>query len=662
MIVEPAKAAERQALLLRRLRRRRFQARAALLFERVWPAIWPALGVLGLFLCLALLDALPMLPPLAHAVLLTAAAVAVVALLVRGVRRIAAPTEAEADRRLERASGLRHRPLAALQDKPAMPGPASPGTEALWRAHLARAAAAVGRLRVGLPRPGLAALDRRALRGALVVALVAAVGVAGPDAKLRLARALQPAWVPAPALPGTELQAWITPPAYTGLAPLFLKTDGAAVSVPTASHLTVSVTGGTGEPSLTLAGTALGFQALDATSFQADADLASGGRLAVRRGGREIAGWDLTVVANAAPVVAWPEPPGAARSGDRAPQTRLPWQVSDEYGVVNLGADLRLRDRPDAPPLVVPIPLPGGSPKSARGARQQDLTTHPWAGLPVLGRLVARNAAGLTGTSTEESFVLPERRFQNPIAQVLTEVRKQLSLRPDDRLPLITELDRLSAVPEAWQDDLPAFLNLRGIASLLYRNSREAAVAEAQSRLWDLALHLEEGAADRTARALDQARQALHEALDAQKHGDKVGQAEIDRRMKDVQEALDRHLQALAEQARRNPDSEQFDPNAHRLDARDMERLAEEMREAAREGRMDEAQEKLAELEKMLDEMKNMPPQRGKMTERERQRAEKRQKGQQQMNALQDIVQRLGTLLDHTQERGDAAPAPGRRR
>lgn len=662
MIAEPAHAAERQALRLRRLRRQRLLARAALLFERVWPALWPALGVLALFLCLALLDVLPALPPAAHAILLVAAAAAVATLLVRGLRRLAVPTEAEADRRLERATGLHHRPLAVLQDKPASPGPVASGTDALWRAHLARADAAVGRLRVGLPHPGLAALDRRALRGALVVALVAAVGIAGPDAKQRLARAVRPAWLPAATLPGTELQAWITPPAYTGLPPVFLRREGGAISVPTASHLTVSVTGGAGAPGLTLAGTALGVQALDATSFQADADLVSGGRLAVRRGGREIAGWDLTVVANAAPVVVWPEPPGPARGGGRAPQTRLPWQVSDDYGVVNLGAELRLRDRPDAPPLAVPIPLPGGSPKSARGARQQDFTTHPWAGLPVLGRLVARNAAGLTSTSGEESFTLPERRFQNPIAQALMEIRKQLTLRPEERLPPIAELDHLSGIPEAWQDDLPAFLNLRAIASLLYRNPADMAVAEAQSRLWDLALHLEEGAADRTARALDQARQALHEALAAPQRGDKVEPAEIDQRMKDIQDALERHLQALAEQARRNPDSEQYDPDAHRLDARDMERLAEEMREAARAGRMDEARQKLAELEQMLDEMKNMPPQRGRMTEHERQRAEKRQKGQQQMNALQDIVQRLGTLLDHTQERDDAAPAPERRR
>jgi hypothetical protein len=287
----------------------------------------------------------------------------------------------------------------------------------------------------------------------------------------------------------------------------------------------------------------------------------------------------------------------------------------------------------------------------------QDLTAHPWAGLPVTGRLVARDAPGLTGTSAEESFVLPERRFDNPVARALMEVRKQLTLKPDDRLAPVQELDRLSALPQVWDNDTGGFLNLRAIASLLHRGRGSAAVDEAQARMWELAIHLEEGATERTAQALEQARQALREALDAQKRGDKIDQAEIDRRMKDVQDALQKHLQALAEEARRNPDSQQFDPNAHQLDARDMQRLAEQMREAAREGRMDDARDKLAELEKMLDELKNARPEHGRMTERERQRAQQRQRGQQQMNALQDIVQRLGTLLDNAENRGNAGGA-----
>jgi uncharacterized protein (TIGR02302 family) len=646
MIAEPAKTEEKHALLLHGLRRRRALARAALLFERVWPAVWPPLGVAGAFLCAALLGLPALLPSMLHLVALVATGLVLAGLLARGLRQVIRPSEAEADRRLERASGLRYRPLAVLRDRPALAG-----AEGLWAAHVARAVAQLGRLRVGLPRPGLAARDPRALRGLLAVALVACLVIAGEEAPLRLARSLRPAWVPPPAPPATQLQAWITPPTYTGLAPVFLKNEGGAVSVPAGSHLTVSVTGGSGAPSLVLAGVNRPFQALDGTSFQTDVALNAGGRLAVRRGGRELAAWALTVVADSPPMVSWPEPPGPARGGGGVPQTRLPWQVSHDYGVTSLNAELHLRDRPDAPALVVPIPLPGGSPNSAKGVRVQDLTAHPWAGLPVTGRLVARDAPGLAGTSAKARFVLPERRFQNLVARALMEIRKQLALNPDDRVTSIQEIDQISALPEVWDNDTGGFLNLRAIASLLHRGPDTEAVDEAQARLWDLAIHLEEGATARTAQALDQARQALREALDAGKRGEKVDPAELDRRMKAVQEALQNHLQALAEAARRNPDSQQFDPDAHPLDARDMQRLAEQMREAAQAGDMGAARDKLAELEQMLDELKNVRPEQGRMTERERQRAQQRQRGQQQMNALQDVVQRLGTLLDHAESR-----------
>ncbi len=652
MIAEPVKTEEKRAFLLHVLRRRRALARAVLLFEQVWPAVWPPLGIAGAFVCAALLDLPVLLSPILHLVLLVATGLAIAGLLARGLRRVIRPGEAEADRRLERASGLHHRPLAVLDDRPALAG-----AEGLWAAHVARAVAHLGRLSVGLPRPGLAARDPMALRGLLVVALIACLVIAGEEAPVRLARSLRPAWVPPPAPPATELQAWITPPAYTGLAPVFLKNEGGAVSVPAGSQLTVSVTGGSGEPSLVLAGVNRRFQALDGTSFQTEIALNAGGRLVVRRGGRELAAWALTVVADSPPMVSWPEPPGPVRVGWRVPLTRLPWEVSHDYGVTSLNAELHLSDRPDAPALVVPIPLPGGSPKSAKGARVQDLTAHPWAGLPVTGRLVARDAPGLAGTSDEARFVLPERRFENPVARALMEIRKQLTLNPDDRATPAEELDQLSALPDVWDHDTGGFLNLRAATSLLRIAPGAAAVAEAQARLWELAIHLEEGATARTAEALEQARQALREAMDAQQRGEKIDPAEIDRLMTAVQQALQKHLQALAEEARRNPDSQQFDPNAHQLDARDMQRLAEQMRDAARAGDMDTAREKMAELERMLDELKNVRPEHGRMTERERQRAQQRQRGQQQMNALQDVVQRLGTLLDHAESR---APPPGR--
>ena len=631
------------------LRRRRRQARLVLLFERVWPAIWPPLGIIGLFLCVALLAIPALLNPWLHVAMLAGFALALLASLGLGLRRLMLPRIADADRRLERASGLAHRPLAVLTDQPALPG-----GEGLWAAHVDRALAQITRLRVGIPRPGLAKRDRRALRVGLIVALAACLGVAGEQTETRLQRAFTPIFAPPTSPSTTQLQAWITPPTFTGLAPLFLKPDGGAVAVPDGSHLTVSVTGGAGTPSLTLDTAQTEFQALDATSFQADLDLTAGGRLAVRRGGRELGAWSLSVIADRAPVVIFPEPPGAT-GNLRLPQIRLPWQVSHDYGVTSLQAEMRLTERPDAPPLIVPIPLPGGTPKSAHGVRQQDLSAHPWAGLPVTARLVARDAPGLTGTSGEATLTLPERRFQHPVARALMAIRKELTLKPDDRLPAIQQLDRLALLDDVWKDDAGAFLNLRAIGALLYRDRGPDIVPDAQSRLWELALHLEEGAPERTARALEQARQALREAMDAEKRGEKIDPAEIDRRMKDVQDALQRHLDALAEQARRDPGTDQFDPDRQLLDTQDMQRLAEQAREAARQGKMDEARDKFAELEKMLDELRAAEPERSHTTERQRQRAQKRQRGEQQMSALQDMVRRQGGLLDDAQQRSEGA-------
>lgn len=632
--------------------RRRAWARAVLLIERTWPRLWPVLGVLGVFVCLALLDIPRALPPVLHILLLLAFAAALAAVTWRGLRGLRLPSADEGDRRLERASGLRHRPLAVLTDRPALPG-----SDALWHAHLARAAAQVKRLHPGWPRPGMAARDPRALRAALIVALAASVGVAGPDVSARLGRAFVPAFGAPPATVPTQIDAWITAPAYTGVAPVFLSAPGGAVAVPAGSHLTLSLSGGgIVPPALTLGGGALDFAALDAESWQADHDLTEGGRLALRRAGRDLAAWDLTVVADAPPAVSWTEPPGRARGTARVPQTRLPWQATDDYGVVSLQAELRLRDRPEAPPVLVTIPLPGGSPRNVHGTRAQDFTAHPWAGLQVVARLVGRDAAGLTGTSDDAGFLLPERRFENPTARAVLAVRRQLSLTPNDRARAAAALDVIGAQDEPWSQDLGAFTLLRDAISALRVPRAAPAVEEVQSRLWELALHLEEGATQRTARTLAEARAALRDALDAEKRGEKVDPAEIDRRMEAVEKALREHMAALADQLRRDPDAAQVDPQTQQLDAQDAQRLAEEMREAAREGRMDAARDKMAELERMLDQLQAARPMH--RSQQQKERAQKQQRGQQQMSAVQDIIQREGTLADHAQRRQQETAPP----
>src|SRR3954453_2597300 len=91
------------------------------------------------------------------------------------------------------------------------------------------------------PPPAAPRRDRHALRYGLLLSVLAALGVANLDAPARLYAAVVPPMPMAPGTPAIEVQAWITPPAYTRMAPVFLKPDSGTVSVPSGSHLTINV-------------------------------------------------------------------------------------------------------------------------------------------------------------------------------------------------------------------------------------------------------------------------------------------------------------------------------------------------------------------------------------------------------------------------------------
>ena len=337
---------------------------------------------------------------------------------------------------------------------------------------------------------------------------------------------------------------------------------------------------------------------------------------------------------------------------------RLPWTVSDDYGVVGLQAELHLRDRPGAPPLAIAIPLPGGDPRAAHGVSQQDLTTHPWAGLAVVGRLVARDSLGQTGASSPAAFVLPERNFTNPVARALIAARRGLSLHPEDRDAALGVLDALLRSKQAFGTDFGAYANLGALFYLLEFDQSADAVDQAQLRMWQLALHMEEGLTEQTARQLEAARQAARDALDrAQQDPSQANRDELQKRLAELENAIQHHLQALLDQLRRSPDEMGFDPNATRLDSREMQRLAEAARQAAEQGKLDTARQRMAELEQMLDALRNARTRQGADAARN---ADRRQRGRQQMSVLQDMIARQGGLLDHAQQRATEETRPDR--
>src|SRR5205823_11123623 len=159
--LDAARQLRRQLRQDHRLLSRMRLARGALLWERVWPAAWPPLAVFGIFAVLALFDVFAALPGWLHIAVLAMLALAFAAAIAWGLRpRSGLPgwrDPVAARRRIERASGLLHRPLQALLDQPSIP--LDRAAAGLWAAHRQRMEAAIRRLRRGRPVAGLARHD-----------------------------------------------------------------------------------------------------------------------------------------------------------------------------------------------------------------------------------------------------------------------------------------------------------------------------------------------------------------------------------------------------------------------------------------------------------------------------------------------------------------------
>ena len=199
--------------------------------ERAWPLLWPAGGIVGLFLVAALANPFVYLPAWLHLLSLAGFAAAIVWAGLWSARRTSAPTRDQAVRHLEQSSGLEHRPLSALEDKPATG--TDEDTARLWHAHRRWVMGHIHRLKVAWPKLSLAARDPHALR-VLLVLVIAALTVANwSEVPARLAAALSPGLAQG-AVPAT-FEAWITPPAYTGEPPRHLtaatQTSEAAITV-----------------------------------------------------------------------------------------------------------------------------------------------------------------------------------------------------------------------------------------------------------------------------------------------------------------------------------------------------------------------------------------------------------------------------------------------
>lgn len=617
-------------------------ARVVVAVERVWPAIWPAVGVAGLFLALSLLDLWHRLPPVLHILGLVAFAVGFALALWRA-RGAWARIDAEAAlARLERDSAIPHRALRALDDR--LPEEVTdPVTLALWEAHRARLARLVGRLRVSPPRSALPARDPWAVRAALLLLLVVALVDARGEYGARLLAAFVPAAAEKPQPPAVSVALWVTPPAYTRKAPIGADqartTDRLVVPAgsealgqihhlppgvdPTTARL--QVPGAEPQP----------FAALGPGSGEAKATLGQSGRLAILGpDGAELAGWTLEVVPDLAPTVAFVDEPKVTHRG----VLRIAFEAADDYGVSEIALEIATTTRPDETerlPLAKTQPKPG----KFASAAYSDLLAHPFAGLPVKMRLEAVDAIGQSGFSGPLEVTLPERQFRNPLARAVIEQRKALVATPEQQPQIAGRLVALAETQAAAAIGATVPLSLR-IAALRTRDAETREQRRAVvDLLWEIALYIEDGALSTAERELRALQERLERAL-----AEQASDAELEQLMVELQEALDRFLEELARQAL----AEQQDPTAAEqqpmqpvdpsqlVDRQDLQRMLDRARELMRSGQRDAARQLLSQLREMLE---NLQVARGQQRQSPEQKA---------LSDLQKMIELQRNLLDRS--------------
>ena len=397
--------------------------------ERLTRAFWPlwtiAIAVLAA-LAFGIQDYLPLEGLWFGAV---AVAVALAWAAFHGWRRFAKPSRVEALARLD--SRLPGQPLAALRDTQAI-GANDPASQAVWAAHLARMADRAMGARAVEPDLKLAKRDPFALRYVALTGLVMAI-LFGSVWRLGSVAALAPGGATEAVATGPAWEGWLKPPAYTGKPTLYLNDQTAeALTVPAGTKLQLRLYGEPGD--LILSETVSGrTDAPPASDPAQEFALTTSGTLAIEgAGGRE---WQVTVTPDTAPTIT----ADGEMTREKGGRFKQAFKASDDYAVtrgqVTIALDLAKIDRrfgltlppEDVAPVVLDVPMPRkGKRDEFTGTLVDDLSQSVLSNMPVTLTFTAIDAAGQQGTSAPVSAVLPGKRFFDPIASALIEMRRDL--------------------------------------------------------------------------------------------------------------------------------------------------------------------------------------------------------------------------------------------
>ncbi|NEK23999.1 TIGR02302 family protein [Sulfitobacter sp. JBTF-M27] len=617
---------------------------AGMLAEALVQSLWPLMTVVLLVLAalmLGLQDTV-IIEVVWGAAVLTA--VAALGAFVYALRRFRVPSRGAAMERLD--ASLPGRPIQAMMDDAAI-GTEDEAAMAVWRAHKARMAERAAAARAVPADLRVSKRDPYALRFVAVLAFAVAllfgsiwrVGSVADMAPGAGGLASGPVW-----------EGWAEPPRYTGRPTLYLNDQTAeTLDLPKGTLITLRFYGDVG--ALTLSETVSGRTSdLPAASDPAqDFAVLQAGTIAVDGpGGRA---WSVTVRPDDPPEVEILGEPEVAALGEM----RLPFGANDDYGVeageARIMLDLAAVDRrygltidPDPrAEIVVPLPTPISGDRAAFEENMiDDFSKHPWANLPVKLTLSVLDAAEQQGATAPVDMTLPGRRFFNPAAAAMIEMRRDLLWSKANAPRMAQVMRAVSYQPQDVLRSETIALRVRRLIERLEIHARYGLDDEVQDELaedlWGLALELEEGV---LADALERLRRAQERLQEAMKNG--ASDEEIAELMDELRRATEEYLQQLqrqqAQEGQQGQDGQQQQQQGESMQMTqdDLQRMMDRIQELMEQGRMAEAAEALQQLQEMMENMRVTQGQQGQGQQ---------SPGQQAMEGLADTLRQQQGLSD----------------
>jgi uncharacterized protein (TIGR02302 family) len=584
--------------------------------EAVVRAFWPFWSVLFAALAFLMLGLQDLMPVEAVWTIIALFVVGGLFALFKGVQRFHWPSHAEALERLD--ATMPGNPILAALDNQAI-GAEDAASLAVWKAHQQRMTARLKEARPAQPDLRVSKADPFALRYVAVLALLVAM-MFGSILRVQTVSAMGPTG--ADLASGPTWEGWLEPPRYTGLPSIYLNDiDTARLQTPVGSRVTLRFYGEVGALSVneTISDRA---SPTDTAEDVIEASIQTAQEFeVVKSGSIEIQGpggryWEVIVTPDLAPEVFLDGEIDVSYEGE----AQIPFTASDDYAVatgtavielalseVDRRYGLRIDPEPRAT-IELPLPMPiAGDRSEFTETLVDNFSQHPWANLPVTLNLTVTDEAEQTGAAVPEVIDLPGRRFFDPMAAAIIDLRRSIlwnrenasdvallmraiSHRPDDVFRSGTDYLRLRAI-------------LRRVEALSQVRMNDEQQAEIAQAMWDLAIRLEEGDLEDALERLQRAQDRLSEAM---RNG--ASDQEIAELMQELREATDDYLRQLSRQAQQdqqnNPDQEMTqNQNMMEMSQNDLQEMMDRIQELMEQGRMAEAQEALEQLRQMMENM-----------------------------------------------------------